>query len=393
LWIKSKIISLTFWQKIAVLGLITLIVYGSSIVINEGVVSHAVEKFAGPPADLDVYRERTRTIIEGKLLYSDVHTETPPIINYLLVPPQLLGGESWTYSAYFSFFAFLGALLLYISLRKWSDYLAFMTGLLYILSPFGLVEATFGVEDEPLITFIFLIPLVLMIHNRRRLAALFIGIGIWTKMFPILHYPVLFIKEKKVKEKILHIILILSVTTAVTAPFLMLCLDDFVWFLKFYFLGVEGRESGGISFWHFLDLGGFGVPGEVALAVLISMILITLWYIYKKDIPIWQSALLVLTVFFTFYPKIHLGYYLMPVALLLVWAAEDKHIALRCFLVYAPLILSTLFSENAYGEIILDYSWGWIAGFVLSFTATAIIIETVIRALKKPTFMDGKTAG
>lgn len=389
--VKKKIISLKPWQKIAVLGLVTLVIYGSFIILNEGVVSAAVEKFAGPPADLDVYRERTQTIIEGKLLYRDVHTETPPIINYLLVPAQLLGGESWIYSAYFSFYAFLGGLLLYLSLKKWSDYFAFITGLLYILSPFGLVEATFGVEDEPLIAFIFLIPLVLMIYNHRRLAALFIGIGVWTKMFSILHYPVLFIKEKNLREKAVHLVLILIVTSAVTVPFLVLCMDDFIWFLKFYFLGIEGRESGGISFWHFLDIGGIGVPGEVALTLLISAMLIIFWYIYKKKIPVWQSALIILTVFFTFYPKIHLGYYLMPVALLLVWAAEDKHIALRCFLVYAPLILSTLFSENAYGEIILDYSWGWIVGFALSLTATIIIIDTVIRVLKKPTFMDVKT--
>jgi uncharacterized membrane protein YidH (DUF202 family) len=386
--IRGKMVSLSFVQKIFVMALITLLAYGSSIAINELVISDIIIDFAGPPADLDVYRNRTQAIIDGDLLYRDVHTETPPLINYLMVPAQLLGGESWIYSAYFSLFSFLGGFLLYFALRRWNEMSAFLVGILFILSPFGLVEATFGVEDETLATFVFLIPLVLLLHNRHKLAALFIGVGIWTKMFSILHYPVLFLKEKKWNERVFHILMIVAVTIVVVLPFLALCLEDFTWFLKFYLLGVEGEESGGISFWHFLEIGGFGFPGELSLLITISALLLAFWFLYKRRLPVWQSSLVILIVFFTFYPKIHLGYYLMPIAVLLVWAAEDTRIALRCFMVYAPLIICVCFSENSRGELILDYGWGWMVGFLLSLIATLVFIDTTRRVLGRPTFID-----
>ncbi|MFP4545781.1 MAG: hypothetical protein ACLFPN_02905 [Methanomassiliicoccales archaeon] len=380
---------LSFRERVAVLALITLISCGTLISFDHLILGEIIQDMGGEPADLHVYQERAQTIIDGNLLYRDVHTETPPLVNYLLVPPQLLGGSALLYSIYFSLWNFLGGLMLYLGLRDWNDYRAFIAGTLFILSPFGLVESTLGVEDESLIAVVSLLPLILLIQRCRRLSALSIGVGVWTKMFAGLFYPLLFLRTRDWGERGLHIAIIAGVTAAVVLPFLILCPDQFVWFLKFYLLGVEGRESGGISFWHFLQMGGVGIPGFVGMALTAGALLLAVYIGHRKGLTTWQSALLILLAFFVFYPKIHLGYYLIPMGVLAVWGATDKGIVLRILLIFVPLAAAVLFSESPTDLPVLDYGWGWMAGLVLSLLGTLILVETVRRALSSPNFMDG----
>ncbi|HNU35146.1 MAG TPA: hypothetical protein PKJ15_00980, partial [Methanomassiliicoccales archaeon] len=114
----GRIASLSPERKLLLYGAIALLVYGTMIVVDNAFLMAAIDPDLSHP-DMDVYRARTQTILDGGLLYRDVHTETPPIINYLLVPGQLLGGaeHDWVWSAYFSLFAFLLTALLYLGLR------------------------------------------------------------------------------------------------------------------------------------------------------------------------------------------------------------------------------------------------------------------------------------
>ncbi len=365
----------------------TIIIYGAFIAVDALVLNKVITADWWTPADLDVYRERTQAIIEGRLLYTDVHTETPPLINYILVPAQLLGGGEHVYAAYFSFFCFLTATALYLGLRKWDEMGAFTAALLFLTSPFAVAEATMGVEDEPIIAFIFILPLLLLINEKGRTSALSLGLGVWTKMFAALLYPVLLLKTKKTEERLYHIIIIMGTTAIITIPFLILCGADFTWFLKFYFLGVEGRGTAGLSTWAFLHMGGISFPSTVMVATTGVGILAGLWYSLKEKLSAWKMATLVTLIFFLFYPKIHLGYYLMPMTLLFVWGAKDLNISLRCVLLFIPLIFAVGFAENATGAPLFDYSWGWIAGFLLSLAASLLLLDTTLRALKKEPFI------
>jgi len=114
----GRISSLSPERKLLLYAAIALLVYGTMIVVDNAFLMAAIDPHLSHP-DMDVYRARTQTILDGGLLYRDVHTETPPIINYLLVPAQVLGGaeHDWVWSAYFSLFDFLLAALLYLGLR------------------------------------------------------------------------------------------------------------------------------------------------------------------------------------------------------------------------------------------------------------------------------------
>lgn len=381
-------LSLEPQKKVLVLLLITVIIYGSFIAANTLLFSQALDVEWWEPADLDVYRERTSTILDGRILYRDLHTETPPLINYLLLPPQALGGDSWIYASYFSFFSFLTATMLYLGLRRWNETRAFITGGLFLLSPFAVVESTLGVQDETVITFMFLLPLILLLHERGRLSALSLGLGIWTKMFSVLLYPVLFLRTRAWSERMIHIALIVGVTAAIVGPFLLICPDDFSWFLQFYFLGVEGRETGGQSIWYFLEQGGIPVPGEVMTVITAIALFAAVWYCYRRQVATWQSALLITVVFFTFYPKIHLAYYMMPIAILLVWASTDRWIAMRCFILFAPIMTAVGFAPRESGPPVFDYGWGWIAGLLASLVGTILLLETTLRAMRHRSFLE-----
>lgn len=366
----------------------TVIIYGAFIAIDGLILNNVITADWWTPADLDVYRERTQAIIEGKLLYTDVHTETPPLINYILVPAQLLGGGEHVYAAYFSFFCFLTATALYLGLRKWDEMGAFAAAMLFITSPFAVAEATMGVEDEPIIAFIFILPLLLLINERRRTSAFSLGLGVWTKMFTLLLYPVLLLKTKETEERLFHIVIILGITAVITIPFIVLCGADFTWFLEFYFLGVESRGTGGISTWAFLHMGGISIPSVVMVAATGVGILAGLWYSVKRELSTWKMATLITLIFFLLYPKIHMGYYLMPLTLLFIWGAKDFNISLRCAVLFIPLIIAVGFAKNSPGVPLFDYSWGWIAGFLASLAGSLLLLDTTLRALRREPFVD-----
>ena len=55
--------------------------------------------------DLDIFRDRAETILDGDLLYRDTDyvTLSPPIINYLFVPAVLLGNTALVWVCWFGF--------------------------------------------------------------------------------------------------------------------------------------------------------------------------------------------------------------------------------------------------------------------------------------------------
>jgi 4-amino-4-deoxy-L-arabinose transferase-like glycosyltransferase len=385
--IDRKLRGFNFRKKIIFYLALTAIIYGATIPVNFLWVSGLV----GPEvahADIYHYRERTQTILNGDLLYRDVHTETPPLVNYLMIPAQLLGGShcDWVWSIYFSFFAFLTACLLYVALRRWDDYSAFLTGLLALVTPFSIIDTSVG-QDESLVAFVFLISVVLMLYERNRLAAAAIAAGIWTKMFAILLVPIQFLRLRSSRGKMSFILIVLAVTSVVALPFAVLCYDDFARFINFYFLGESGRPTGGSSMWHFLRMGGLGIPNEIELGIVLASFLLTYMYCHRKRMGVWESVTLVLIVFAVFYPKIHTGYYIMLVALLSVWAVKDWKIAMRLFLAYPPIIISAGFAMRENGQILIQFEGSWLVGFALILIGTLLLVDAARLAFKKKSFI------
>mgnify|MGYP000925104656 CR=1 FL=1 len=378
-------------KKSLFLIVIAILVYGTVIALDETVIT----KFTGEEymhTDIKVYRDRTSTILEGGLLYTDVHTETPPLISYFLIPAQLLGGGDhiWVYSAYFSFFGILSGLLIYHVLRRYDDRSAFAMGLLFILSPFGFVEAGLG-QDETIMVFTVIVAALLMAIERNRLASLAIGLGIWTKMWAILLAPVHFLYLRSWRERGIMIGILAAVTILVTVPFLVLAGDEFIWFLQYYFIGNPDRTAEGFSVYQFLKWGGFGLPNMISLTLVLIGLLVAYLYSYKKNLGKWESMTLAIVVFFVLYPKMHTGYYLIPIAFLLAWGAENWKIAARCLLIPIPVWLATAFSPmiGATGDnaAFFQFEGSWILGMLFALAASVMLLETTHAAMKNRSFI------
>jgi len=385
---KTKLFALSPSKKLMVYAIITLLLYGAMIVVDNNYLISAIDEDLSHP-DLDVYRARAQTILDGGLLYRDVHTETPPIINYILIPPQLLGGADldWVWSIYFSMFAFLLAALMYLGLRHLDEGKAYLAGMIVLISPYTLAESGTG-EDESIVAFIFMLAVVLMLLRRRNSASASIGVGIWTKMFPILLFPVYFLQQRNWKDRLTVVLFVVAATALIALPFVLLCWDDFSFFLNFYFLGESGRPTGGHSIWHFLWMGGWNPPSVVQLAILGVAMTFAYLYPYYKKMGVWQSVTIMLMTFFTFYPKVHGGYWIMLVALLSVWAVEDRRIWARTFFAFLPMILATMLAQGEVREPAVEFYGSWLVGFALALIGLLMFLDATRLAMKQRSFVE-----
>jgi hypothetical protein len=384
----KRIARMTPLQKVAVLLVIGLLLYGSLIAIDELVV----KPVNGVPVndDINFYRNRTSAILHGEIPYKDFSMESPPIIDYMMVPAQLVGGESYQYAFYFSLFSIFTGISFYAFLRRYDDQAAFVAGLAFILTPYAFIDSTFGVQDEAITTLVFLLPLFIFVLGRFKTAALVDTIGIWTKFFDGVIYLVLLIKAPTRKEALKMLGITVLITLAVAIPFLIIAPDKFLSFPSYYLLQDKNAQTGGISIWHFWDLGGFTLPGTIGDIMALVAVLGASYYVYRKkdNVTFWEGCFIVLMAFFLFYPKILLGYYLMPVGLLLMWGATNRKIMLRCFLTYVPLFLSTLFAEHGSDMPMIRFPGSWFIGFLLVLGANIFFIDTFIKARKERVFFE-----
>ncbi|HSV42060.1 MAG TPA: hypothetical protein VLH13_01450, partial [Methanomassiliicoccales archaeon] len=315
------------------------------------------------------------------------------LIMYLMLPPQMAGGEMWMYQVYFSIFAILTGLALYLGLRRFSESKAFTVGLLYMSLPYAFLEFTFGVQDDSISFLFFFVPLLLLGLGRFGTSSFMAVLGFWTKMFNVLLFPwsYLSIKDRKGRLRFLGIAAILAAVVAL--PFLILSPEKFLEFPLYYFLNNPEAQTGGsgISPWHFLNRGGFTLPGIIGISMAIGAILISTYLSQRWKLTFWQGSAFVLAAFVIFYPKIAFIYFLMPVGVLLLWAVEDRRVLLRLFAMAVPLFLAVPFSENGPTPV-WDYPWGWMAGLMLSLVGWAIFLDAFRLTLDKKPFPEADTS-
>jgi hypothetical protein len=114
-----------------------------------------------------------------------------------------------------------------------------------------------------------------------------------------------------------------------------------------------------------------------------------LWLVKKRDLEIWQGILLIMVIFLIFYSRVLVGYYILPVAFLLIWAVEDRKMLLKTFLLYLPFFASLAFTRDTrLGHPLIDESWSWVAGLALSLLGAYILIDLTRQALKTRPFIN-----
>jgi len=114
---------------------------------------------AEQPRFADPWIARAETIVNGGLLYRDVFTTTPPLINLLLIPPALVSGlfghlNPWatlSFMTYFSLFnLFTAYALLYTTKDREEGYRA---ALVFLLNPLTFGNSLLRRQDESILAF------------------------------------------------------------------------------------------------------------------------------------------------------------------------------------------------------------------------------------------------
>lgn len=372
-------------HRIAVIVVVGMLCYGGMIVVDGLIIRQWMNSSFGPTPDLSIYQERTSLILNGGIIYRDLDIESPPLVNYVLLPPQMIGGEWWAYEAYFSFFVILTALSMYMVMRRWDGYRAMLASLLLLLCPFALQDATWGIQDEPMVAFFYILPVLLMLTGRKTLASIAAAVGFWTKFLPILIYPDILIKLRGRREVLRSVGVAVLTSVLIALPFLLLCPIEFLGFPSYYLLGRSGEGSAGMSVINLLGRGGFHMPGTVGATLTVGVLVLSYYLVHRWKLDIWRGAMLTTVMFLSVYPMIRLGYYIFPFAFFAVWAVSDRRILLRLVPMYLALLFGQGLEANGLG---LDPAYAWIPAVVLVLAGTLIMLDIARLCLRTKCFLD-----
>jgi hypothetical protein len=385
---RSFLRSLNHRQRIAVIIVVGMLCYGGMIIADGLFVRQWLDSSFGPTPDLPVYQERTSLILNGGIIYRDLDIESPPLINYVLLPPQMIGGEWWAYEVYFSFFIILTALTMYLVLSRWDGYRAMLVSLLLLFCPFALQDATWGIQDEPVVAFFYLLPVLLMLSGRTYLSSIAAAFGFWTKFLPVIIYPDILVRLKDRREVLRNIAIAVIASVLIALPFLLLCPIEFLNFPSYYLLGRSGEGSAGMSLINLIGQGGFVIPGAVGAALTVGVLALTYYLVRRWDLDIWRGAMLTTVVFLSVYPMIRLSYYIFPFAFFAVWAISDRGILIRL----VPMYLTLLFAQGLAADGLgVDPAYSWIIASVLVVAGTLIMLDITMRCLRTKNFLDSET--
>ncbi|MFL2984981.1 MAG: glycosyltransferase 87 family protein [Candidatus Poseidoniaceae archaeon] len=340
--------------------------------------------------DVDIFRDRAQTILDGDLLYRDTEkiTVTPPLINYLFIPVLLLGDSLLMWMAWFAFFLFLTSAVLFFVLDSYFDRrLAIAGSMIYSASPFGQFTSVAMLQDDSIIVFFLALSLLFLIRKRWYLAASAFGLGTMTKLFPAICAPLAAATPEKWKTRIGVIAIGLSIGLAISLPFLILAYSEFMQFLEFYLFGTQPVstsqsftsfsqiEQRGMSFWRYLGETIIFVPSKLLHAIFV-LILVTTWYgALTKRLNVNAAFTLCILWIFIFYSKIHFGYHMMALLVLIPYALHDSR---KLWSLVAVSFLArivhlawrdSLFTDNDWAHLlfasILWFYWIYWARFVI----------------------------
>lgn len=295
--------------------------------------------------DLEIFRDRAGTILDGDLLYRDTDnvTLTPPVINYLLTPPMILGDNIIIWQLWFAGFTFLTSGLMFLMISSLANNrVGFAAALFYQSSPFSVYTAAAMVQDDTILPLFLLFIMAMMLKKLWYKAALFAGVGTMTKLFPALVAPLIFFASNDWKTRFKIVGIGIGIALLICLPFLIFAGDDFIPFLEFYLLGKEpvgitGLEEDiaiarGMSMWAFLARVGLVVPTGLLHGLFILSI-IGIWAMVGKGHldSIRGFSLCILSIFIL-YSKLHYGYHLMLLVALIPWSMHDHRRILGLFL-------------------------------------------------------------
>lgn len=386
---NARLSALTFTQKMLLLIFLAVVVYGFMICIDVFYLRGWIELNFGVTDDLHYYQERGQAILDGQILYKDISVESPPLINFLFVIPQAFGGSPWMYQVFFSAFALMQALLTYYVLRRWSENGAFVMALFALFSPYTLIDATWGIQDEPIVTFFYFAPVLLFLLGLSKVSTAVDTVAFWVKGLPAVIFPNLLLKMKNNKERLMGIVIAIVLSLIIFVPIMVASGESFFDIFRYYLLSDDDitNTSGGISIINFFAFGGHYIPGFVGLVITAVTVLATYYLSCRWKLDIWRSAMLTTVAFLCVFPMIRAGYFALPFFFFAPWLMQGKPALWGRFIVFYAL------SFLAQGVESRDVSWltfdnSWIVCIVLMLISFLILLDMTRICLQSKCLLD-----
>ena len=323
----------------------------------------------------DPWIDRVQTILDGGLLYRDVYTTTPPLINFLLMPPVLLSAffghrNPWatlSFMTYFSLFNLFAAyVLLYMAKERKEGY---YSALYFLLNPLTFGNALLRRQDESILVFFFSLALLFILHQRHWWASVVIGATTLVKLSGALIVPIAFLQTRDWK----YLIVPAAVFALVFAPFLLAAGESAV------FWDVSERNTqhpfqlDGISLGFLWARGHDKIPlislEAHSVIFVVGVCAAGALVIFRPKGLLEDLALLTTTVLFLS-PKLHCGYFALVVLMMAPLVRRCRVGAL--YLLSGPVILA---ADLCKANPVRNYN----LALVLMVVGFSLLIAAVVR--------------
>jgi hypothetical protein len=307
----TKIGSKYTWRILAVFVALFAVYLTVALVVLEPVGYYGTPEESG---FTDPWIARVETVLGGGLLYRDVFTTTPPLINFLLIPPVLVSRlfdhqylwATVSFMAYFSLFNLLAAyVLLYTPDDRKEGYRA---ALYFLLNPLTFGNALLRRQDESVLAFFLALTILFFAHRRRVKAGVAMGLGMLVKLTVTPIIPVAFLQTRDWR----YLAIPALVFALAFSPFLIAAGRSAV------FWDVTQRDTehpfqfAGISLGHLWSRAHDGEP-PISLtaysALFVVGVLVVLAVIAWRPLGLLEDLAFLLTTIFLLTAKLHCGYF------------------------------------------------------------------------------------
>jgi Gpi18-like mannosyltransferase len=296
------------------------------------------------PRFADPWLERSAVILEGRLLYQDTFTATPPLTNYLLVIPSTVAQWSGpsnpvatlSFMVFFSLFNLFAAwLLLYMAPDRQTGYMA---ALLYLFNPFTFGNTVLRRQDESILVFFWGLALLFLLRKLHTQSAITIGVTMLVKLTAVLLLPIAAIHSRFNWR---YFVIPLFVFVLGWLPFYFSAGETAI-FWNFNQQGAEHPfQLGGISMasiWNLLHAEqGLEIPAHYLSWLFLFALVVTLLFILWQRVGVLPDTSLLLTVVLIFVPKLHGGYFSILAFTMVLLLRKPYQIAL--YMIIAILVL------------------------------------------------------
>ncbi|MBS3816349.1 MAG: DUF2029 domain-containing protein [Candidatus Thermoplasmatota archaeon] len=306
--------------------------------------------------DISIFHRRTSVLLEGKNIYEEVRTGPPPLIHLFFIPPTLMtlspeaGGAYLSFILYFSIFILFDSLLLFSGFKEFGKSKAFLMSLLFMVNPVTIFNIH---QDEAIVAFTMLLPLLFLIKKRDKISSILAGISIPVKIWGGFIFPIYLLrKELGLKKRLKHVFSGVLVTSSIFLFFYLLWGSNSIWFLSQYSGTTEVMGLGPLSFWgRWLDVFSMSsqdLPRTSILVCIGALELLILYLAYKKDRPPLMTLTSLLCVFFGLYVKIHWDYYIILFPFLLYFTVRDKRLFFAFVSIVSTIYLMMFFASTSF---------------------------------------------